>query len=225
LQAMSVDIEILKSINYFAGLEYSELSSIRSYLTEKQVAKGEKFISQGEWCGYLFFLISGLVKVYKTSPVGKEQILHIAPPGDSLNDVSTFSGGVNQSSMLAMTPVLLYGITRGDVHKILQEHPVIYNNIIKAFADRIRRDAKMVEELSFNQVMARLAKLLMGKFAGEESTIGLSLTQQDMADLIGSCREVVNRSLKIMEEKGAIKLGRRKVRVLKKEILAELADS
>jgi CRP-like cAMP-binding protein len=222
---MSIDIELLKTIHYFAGLDNTELYSIQNYLIEKSVEKGEKIISQGEWCDYLFFLVSGLVKVYKTSPNGKEQILHIAPPGDSLNDVSTFSGGVNQSSMLAMTPVLLYTMHRGDIKQILREHPEISNNVIKAFADRIRRDAKMVEELSFNQVMARLAKLLMGKYAGEESTIGLSLTQQDIADLIGSCREVVNRSLKIMEEKGAIKLGRRRVKVLKKEILADLAKS
>ena len=108
---------------------------------------------------------------------------------------------------------------------ILEEHPRIYINILKALAYRIRRDSNLVEELSSTQVMGRLAKLLMGKYAGEEATVGLWLTQQDMASMIGTCREVVNRSLKIMEEKGAIRLGRHRIIVLKKNILAEMATA
>lgn len=222
---MAIEIDILKSINYFSGLSISELESIQKYMVEKSVNKGEIILFEGEWSDYLYFLIGGLVKVYKSSTNGKEQILHIAPPGESLNDVSTFDGGSNQASMLAMTPVTLYGVRKEDLSIILQEHPSIYLNILKALAYRIRRDSNLVEELSSTQVMGRLAKLLLGKYAGEESTVGLWLTQQDMASMIGTCREVVNRSLKIMEEKGAIRLGRHRVIVIKKDILAEMAKT
>lgn len=220
---MVVEIEALKTVNYFAGLDVAELEAIKPYITEKMVAKGEVFLFEGEWSEYLYFLIGGLVKVYKTSSNGKEQILHIAPPGESLNDVSTFDGGVNQASMLAMTPVHLYAVRKEDLKHILKEHPRIYLNILKALAYRIRRDSNLVEELSSTQVMGRLAKLLLGKYAGEESTIGLYLTQQDMASMIGTCREVVNRSLKIMEEKGAIRLGRHRVIVLDRDLLEDMA--
>jgi len=220
---MVVEIESLKTVNYFAGLDTAELEAIKPYITEKMVAKGEVFLFEGEWSEYLYFLIGGLVKVYKTSSNGKEQILHIAPPGESLNDVSTFDGGVNQASMLAMTPVHLYAVRKEDLKHILNEHPRIYLNILKALAYRIRRDSNLVEELSSTQVMGRLAKLLLGKYAGEETTIGLYLTQQDMASMIGTCREVVNRSLKIMEEKGAIRLGRHRVIVLDRDLLADMA--
>ncbi len=84
-------------------------------------------------------------------------------------------------------------------------------------ANRIRRDAKLVEELSTTQASARLAKLLLGRYAGEEATIGLLLTQQDMANMIGTSREVVNRALKTMEEKGAIFLSRHRVVVVDKK--------
>ncbi len=222
---MSIEIDLLKTINYFNDLDITELESIKKYMIEKSVSKGEIFLFEGEWSDYLYFLMSGLVKVYKTSANGKEQILHIAPPGESLNDVSTFDGGANQASMLAMTPVLLYGIRKDSLRIILQEHTDIYMNILKALAFRIRRDSNLVEELSSTQVIGRLAKLLLGKYAGEESTVGLWLTQQDIASMIGTCREVVNRSLKIMEEKGAIRLGRHRVIVLKKDILAEMAKT
>jgi len=220
---MAIEIELLKTINYFTGLDNSEFESIQKYMTEKSANKGEIFLFEGEWSDYLYFLMAGLVKVYKTSPNGKEQILHIAPPGESLNDVSTFDGGTNQASMLAMTPVQLYAIRKDDLKTLLEEHPRIYINILKALAYRIRRDSNLVEELSSTQVLGRLAKLLLGKYAGEEATVGLWLTQKDMASMIGTCREVVNRSLKIMEEKGAIRLGRHRVIVLKKDILADMA--
>jgi CRP-like cAMP-binding protein len=220
---MAVELESLKTVNYFAGLEISELEQIKHYFTDKVVEKGEIFLFEGEWSEYLYFLIGGLVKVYKTSTNGKEQILHIAPPGESLNDVSTFDGGSNQASMLAMTPVHLYAIRKEDLKIILNEHPRIYINILKALAYRIRRDSNLVEELSSTQVMARLAKLLLGKYAGEETTVGLWLTQQDMASMIGTCREVVNRSLKIMEEKGAIRLGRHRVVVMDRDVLTDMA--
>jgi CRP-like cAMP-binding protein len=220
---MAIEIDLLKSVAYFAGLDLSELEKIKYYMTEKTVEKGEIFLFEGEWSEYLYFLMGGLVKVYKTSTNGKEQILHIAPPGESLNDVSTFDGGANQASMLAMTPVHLYTIRKEDLKAILDQHPRIYLNILKALAYRIRRDSNLVEEISSTQVMARLAKLLLGKYAGEEATVGLWLTQQDMASMVGTCREVVNRSLKIMEEKGAIRLGRHRVVVLNREILTEMA--
>jgi CRP-like cAMP-binding protein len=222
---MAIEIELLKTINYFSGIDASELETIKPYIIDKSVNKGEIILHEGVWSDYLYFLIAGLVKVYKTSSNGKEQILHIAPPGESVNDVSTFDGGTNQASILAMTPVQLYGIRKEDLNIILQAHPRIYLNILKALAYRIRRDSNLVEELSSTQVIGRLAKLLLGKYAGEESTVGLWLTQQDMASMIGTCREVVNRSLKIMEEKGAIRLKRHRVIVIKKEILADMATN
>jgi CRP/FNR family cyclic AMP-dependent transcriptional regulator len=222
---MAIETELIKTINYFAGIEASDLESVKQFMIEKSVNKGEVFLYEGIWSDYLFFLIAGLVKVYKTSTNGKEQILHIAPPGESLNDVSTFDGGTNQASMLAMTPVQLYGVRKEDLNTILKAHPSIYLNILKALAYRIRRDSNLVEELSSTQVIGRLAKLLLGKYAGEETTVGLWLTQQDMASMIGTCREVVNRSLKIMEEKGAIRLKRHRVIVIKKDILAQMATT
>ena len=97
-------------------------------------------------------------------------------------------------------------------------------NILRALAYRTRRDANLVKELSFTQVIERLAKLLLGEYVGEKSNVGLWLTQQDMASMIGTRREVVNRSLKIMEEKGAIKLARHRVIVINKNILEEMSS-
>lgn len=222
---MAIDIELLQSAAYFSGMDAAELESIKSHIQETRVQKGKYFLSEGEYSDYLYFIVSGLVKVYKTSSSGKEQVLHIAPPGDSLNDVSLFDGGPTAASMVALTPVVLYAIRKDDIIKLLQKKPHMMMNVIKSLAQRIRRDSNLVEDISSTQVLQRLAKLFVGRYGGEEITAGLTLTQKDIASLVGSSREMVNRSLKVLEEMGGIRLSRRKVIVLDKEVLYRTAEN
>jgi CRP-like cAMP-binding protein len=221
---MVIKIEILSTLKYFEGLSDDELEPIQKYMVEKSVSKGEVFVVEDERSEYLYFLIEGMVKVYKSLNNGKEQILHIAPPGEALNDTAAYDGGLNIGSMMALTPVTLYGLPKKYLFTVLEKNPKIYLNVLKALAYRTRRDANLVKELSFAQVMERLAKLILGEYAGEKSSVGLWLTQQDMANMIGTRREVVNRSLKIMEENGAIKLARHRVIIVNKRILEEMSS-
>lgn len=221
---MTVQMELLKKINYFAGLSDGELEFIKKYIALEQTAeKGEIFLIEGEWSDYLFFLVSGVVKVYKTSVDGKEQVMHIATAGESLNDVSTFDGGPNAASMLAMTPVILYAMRKDDIVMLQREYPTIASNTIKALASRVRRDSNLVKELSFDHVTVRLAKLLL-KYHAEESEWP-RLTQQDIASMIGTTREVVNRSLRALEEHGAIRIDRHGIGIVKKAALDEMVKA
>jgi CRP/FNR family transcriptional regulator, cyclic AMP receptor protein len=221
---MTVQIELLQTTVYFSGIPASQLEAMRASFREVRFEKGVNFISEGSRSEALYFVISGLVKVYKTSSNGKEQMLHIAPPGDSLNDVSLFDGEPNAANMVTLTPVVLYTISKDDIFRILKENPSLMMNVIKALAARIRRDAKLLEDISSSQVMGRLAKLFLGRYGGEELTAGLNLTQKDIASLVGSSREMVNRSLKAIEDMGGIRLSRRRIFVLDKDILHNIAE-
>jgi CRP/FNR family cyclic AMP-dependent transcriptional regulator len=220
---MAIETELLRTMAYFAGLETAELEAMTSLFREYRYAKGTPFLSEGDRSDSLYFIVSGLVKVYKTSAGGREQVLHIAPPGDSLNDVSLYDGGPIAAGMVALTPVLLYAIDKSDLMRLLEEKPAVMLNVIRALAARIRRDSNLLEDLSSSQVQARLAKLFLGRFGGEEITAGLNLTQKDMAGLVGSSREMVNRSLKVLEDLGGIRLSRRKVIVVDKDVLRRAA--
>jgi CRP/FNR family transcriptional regulator len=211
-------------MRYFAGIDAADLESIKHYFKEVRYGKGAHFLAEGDWTDSLYFIVSGLVKVYKTSPGGKEQVLHIAPPGDSLNDVSLYDGGPNAAGMVALTPVVLYTIKKEDITRVLQNNPALMMNVIGALAERIRRDSNLLEDLSSSQVLVRLAKLFLGRYGGEEITAGLNLTQKDMASLVGSSREMVNRSLKIIEDMGGIRLSRRRVFILDKDVLQKIVD-
>ncbi len=221
---MAIELELLKNIHYFSGLSPDELESIKKFISEKTVRKGQIFVIEGDWSDFIYFIISGLVKVYKTSVDSKEQILHIASRGESINDISAFAGTPNIASMLAMTPVVIYQIRKSDVKAILCEYPQIALNVTKVLADKVHRDSSLVEDLSFTQVTGRLAKMLL-KHAGEEKENGLRLTQHDMAAIVGTTREVVNRSLKIMADMGAIRLEHRGIVSIDKEALEKMVKA
>jgi CRP-like cAMP-binding protein len=221
---MSIDIESLKATKYFVGLQSSELENIQHYLVEKTLDKGEMLLIEGEWSNYIYFVISGMVKVYKSSPDGKEQILCIACAGDSVNEVSIFDHSPSIANMIAIGEVTLYSLRFDDLQLLMSKSPCLCMNIIKSLVSRVRYCSNLVEEMSSYQVVTRLVRLLIGKFAGQENSAGLLLGQQNIAGMIGASRESVNRFLKIMEKKGAVKLKPCRVVIINKSILSEFAE-
>jgi CRP/FNR family transcriptional regulator len=221
---MAVQLEFLKSILYFSDLGLAELESIRKLVFEKTADRAEMVLLEGESAANLYFVASGMVKVFKTSAEGKEQILSIIRPGESFNDVPIFDGGPNPVSARAMGPVLLYGIKKNDMEAILRDHPQIALNVIKVLARRVRHLVSLVEDLSFKHVISRVAKILL-EHAGNEIGRGPRLTQQEMAAMAGTAREVVGRSLKALEEEGAIKLDRHRIIITDKEALKGIIEA
>jgi len=220
---MAVTVKILTKMHYFTGLNPDELKQVKKCVAfEQRIAKGETLLFEGDRSEYIFFIVSGAVKVYKKSANGKEQILNVATSGDSLNDVSTFDGGGSAANMLAMTPVRLYAVKMKDMEKLFYKNPKIARNVAMVLASRVRRDSSLVEVLSFGQVISRLARLILKQGAAIEGTRLPHFTQQDLAAMVGTSRVVVNRSLRAMEEKGAIRLERRRIVITDEQALKEL---
>ncbi len=221
---MAVDTGLLKSIPYFAGLSSSELDSIRPHILERRAERGEIILYDGEPAEALFFVISGAVKVFKTSMDGKDQILNIVRHGESFNDAPIFNGLPNQASAQAIVPTVLYELRKTELGSILKNHPQIALNAIKVLAGQAHQLVSLVEDLSFKHVIGRVAKILLEN-AADSANPGLKLTQQEMAALAGSAREVVGRSLKSLEEDGVIRLERHRIVIANKDALREMVDS
>jgi CRP/FNR family cyclic AMP-dependent transcriptional regulator len=222
---MVIHLGLMKKIDYFADLSEAELELIKKYVSEQTVDAGDMFLSEGKRSSYIYFVISGVVNVNKRSPDGKEQVMNMATTGESLNDVSTFNGNVTAANMLAMTPVILYRIKKKDMKELLENHPKVALNALKVLASRVRRDSGLVRDLSFTQVTGRLAKMLLTYFAGAKTDEWPRFTQHDMAAIVGTTREVVNRSLRDMEKKGAIRLERHGIVILDESILEKMIQS
>ena len=219
---MTVSLKTLAKMHYFTGLTSDELEVVQQYIAfEKKIDKGQTLLEEDDESDYMYLIISGAVKIYKRSINGKEQILNIASTGESLNDVSTFDGGGSAMDMLAMTPVHLLAIKKVDIKALFAKFPKIAVNVAGVLAAKVRRDSSLVEVLSFDQVIRRLARLILKQTDAETNLLPL-FTQQDLAAMVGTSRVVVNRSLKAMEDQGAIRLERRRIVVTDRETLESL---
>lgn len=220
---MAVELEFLKSIPYFSRLSPQELESVRVIVFEKGLERGDIVILEGEPAEALYFVGSGVVKMFRTSADGKEQILNIVRPGDSFNEAPLFDGGPSPATAQAMGPVTLYGIYKSDLDRLLQGYPQIAAGIISVLAGQIRQLMSLVEDLSFRPVVARVARVLLEYAGGDGAEPLHRLTQQDMAAMVGTAREVVSRSLRALEDNGIIKLDRHRILINDKRALGNIA--
>ncbi|MBI4303283.1 MAG: Crp/Fnr family transcriptional regulator [Chloroflexi bacterium] len=214
--------DLLKALPYFASLGSEEMARIAGKALELSFSRGEILFLEGELCRGLYVVKSGLVRIYKSSPEGREQVLMMARPGDSFNDVPLFDGGPNPASASAVDASTVYLIPKEIVLSLLAGCPPA-RAILKLFATRIRHLTTMVEDLSFRSVVGRLAKLLldMAVVEGGRSPVK-RLTQDEMAAMVGSVRDVIGRALKHMEKAGAIKIQGQRILVIAPERLKEM---
>jgi CRP/FNR family transcriptional regulator len=219
---MAIQLELIKSIPYFSGLSSAELDSVKVLISERQGERGEFILLEGDPADALYFVISGVVKIFKTSSEGKEQILQLIRPGESFNDVPIFDGGPNLASAQAMGPVVLYSIKNSDMRGILRNHPQVALNVAQILSQKLRNLVSLVEDLSFKHVTARLAKILL-EYAGDGSAPRQRLTQQEMAAIAGTAREIIGRSLKELEGEGVIRMDHHRIVITDKEALRRMA--
>ena len=219
---MAVDVAFLKSIPYFSRLSRDELDLVQKLIFEKKVERGDIIVIEGEPAEAIYFVNSGAVKMFRTSVDGKEQVLKIVRPGESFNDVAIFDSGPNLASVQAMTPAIVYGILQRDLYAFIQKHPQIALDVTNALAGQLRHLTSLVDNLSFRPVVSRVAKILL-EYAGNEAGPGQRLTQQDMAAIVGSVREVVGRSLKALETNSIIRMDRHRIVITDREALENIA--
>jgi CRP/FNR family transcriptional regulator len=212
--------ELLKLIPYFQGLSRQEMEAIKPFFFEKRHARNEMVALEGEPCRAVYFVASGSVKVTRNSPDGRELVLRIMRKGETFNEVPVFDGGPNPATVVALEATLLYAIPAEKMGEIIRLHPRVAMNILRIFGHRLRQMVTLAEDLSFRHVMGRLAKVLLENVVEREE--GPRLTQQDMAALVGTAREMVSRSLRSLEEMGAVKVEGRSVRVVDPDVLREL---
>jgi len=122
-----------------------------------------------------------------------------------------------------MGEAVVFELGQNELNALLQEYPVIAHNTIKVLAEQVRELVTLVEDLSFRHVIGRVAKILL-EYAGTDAHDGPRLTQQEMAAMAGSAREVVGRSLKTLEEDGLIQLNRHKVTITDIQALKDMVE-
>jgi CRP-like cAMP-binding protein len=217
---MTTGLDSLHAIPYFAGLDRSAFRDLADAVRERVYRKDERVLLEDEPCRGLYIVVAGRVKVFKLSAGGQEQVLRILGPGRTFNDVPVFDGGPNPAGVSALQESRIALIPRERILALMDRHPRMAQAVIRVLAARLRAMTVLVEDLTFRSVVARVAKLLLDCAAGREILVEdragacARLTQQQIATMTGSVREVVQRALKTLEREGAIAMGRARIRIL-----------
>jgi CRP/FNR family transcriptional regulator len=155
-------------------------------------------------------------------------VLRHMSAGESFNEVPVFDGGTNPVSAAAGEPGELVVLSRRAMLETLHQYPAVAEAVVQVFASRLRHLVALVEDLSFRQVTARVARIVLQSVAPHEGVgagVGARarVTQREIAEMAGTSRQVVARALKALEDAGAIDLHRGEIRVADEARLNTLA--
>ena len=193
-------LDVLRRVPIFSGLTETELQFLAERAVPRNYKKGELLFTEGEPCTGLFVVESGRVRIFKSSPNGREQILTIEGPGSSVAELPLFDGGTYPASTAAIEEARIYFISKQDFHSLCLVHPQVPLKVLKVVGGRLRKLVGIIEELSFTTVRSRLISVLvrLGK-AGKKTPAGIEIqlppSNQELASEIGTVRELVSRNL------------------------------
>lgn len=203
-------LRLLRQVPLFAGLGDDALSQLARRCVSRSVSAGHVLFTTGDECRGLYLIESGRVRIYRTDPAGREQVLHIEGPGRTVAELPLFDGGPYPASAITIEESRLVFLPRADFEYLYRSQPDIAQAIIRALGRRLRHMVHLAETLAFRDVAARLAMLLVGyaERAGTAVASGVEIeldrTQEEIAHEIGTARESVSRAMKQLRRKGLI---------------------
>lgn len=222
---------MLAQTQLFAGLSEPELRNLTTRTVRKLFSAGELIFSEGEPCNGLHIVSRGHVRIFKTSANGREQVLAVNGPGDTVAELPVFDGGPFPASASAVEDSELAFISRRDFHAYCLEHPEVALKVLSVVGGRLRRLVGIIEELSFTTIRHRLISLLL-KLAKSEGHAGpsgveflLPGTHQELANQLGTVRELVSRNLMRLQAEGLLEVDSRRIVVRDMKALAVLLES
>jgi CRP/FNR family transcriptional regulator len=205
-----VTVEDLRDIPLLAALDQPTLAATARRARRCAYRPGQYILLEGEEAPGLFLVQRGRVRLSRTAPDGREQVLAMVGPGEHFNPVPIFDGGPSPTAARAMSPVSCLLIPRDDLLALIRHHPDLALAALRAMAGQLRELVGLVEDLAFRSVRARLARQLLAEAAGGAA----ELTQQELAERAGTVREIAGRALRRLAEEGMVRLERGRVIVL-----------
>jgi CRP/FNR family transcriptional regulator len=202
--------DLLAEIPYFAGLGSAALAEIGRLVRRRTYTKGQVILAEGGPCEGLYFVIAGEVRLIRASAEGREHVLGVLGPGATFNDIAVFDGGANSDGAVATGETMVGFIPKSNMVALLDRHPALAKAALKLLSSRQRTLATIVEDLALRDVTTRVARLLLGCMGRHTHIVEKApdacahITHQEIASMVGSVREVVQRALKELERDGAI---------------------
>lgn len=207
--------EFLGEIPLLAALDEMELARLAAAAVTRRYDRGEVIEVEGEHVSALRIVRSGVVKLLATAADGREQVLRLVPAGQTFNLVAVLDGQPNAATAVALDQSTVYNLDCSVVLALIERRPQIARAALLALAASTREMVGLAKDLALYHVTERVARLLLEQErAGCERCRRHYLTQQEMATIVGTAREVVGRTLHELQTAGLITLDRGHVTVV-----------
>jgi len=207
----------LKDIPPFRGLREEKLRALASKAVLQSVPKNVTVIIEGEFTRSLYVILSGKVRVYLNDEHGKELVLDVKGPGEYFGEMA-LDDGPRSASVVTIEPCRFAVISMADFRTTLIEEPELALQVITNLIQMTRGLNENVKSLALLDVYGRVARMLLDLAVeqGGNHVIPEKLTQQEMANKVGTSREVINRILRDLTTGGYIKVEDRKITIIKR---------
>jgi CRP-like cAMP-binding protein len=216
----SAVLERLRELPVMESLSPLALATLAERVQLCTFARGDVAFYEGDVGAQIFLILEGKMKISRTSPDGRENLLAVLGPGEVFGELSLFDPGPRTATASAVSDCELAALSHDHMARWLLERPEYARLLLQLLARRLRNTNQAMADLIFTDVPGRVAKALLSladRF-GTAGDAGLvvdhGLTQEELAQLVGASRETVNKALADFAARGWIRLGSRSVVVL-----------
>jgi len=215
----------LGSIPLFEGLPGEQHRALAGIALKRTYRKGQMIFAEGDGGNGFYIILSGRIKVFKVSPEGKEQILHMFGPGESFGEVAVFTGqGFPAFAEADVRSAVLF-FPREAFVALIRRDSSLALNMLAVLSRRLHRFAALIEDLSLKEVPARLAAHLL-YLCGQNPDVGkisLDISKGQLASLLGTIPETLSRIMSRMSRQGLIRREGSHVTILDRQGLKDIA--
>lgn len=198
---------VLRAIPLFSVMEEATLVEISASTSSTSYPKGTLLFSEGDRCRYLWVVLSGTIRVYRSLANGKEYTIDLLGGGEPVALVSFLDGGPYPASAEVLEDAQLLTLGRGAFLKVALREPVILERAIHVMCQRLRNAHQREVELALRTVHERIASVLL-HITDTHAAAAPALSHEEVARLVGAARETVTRALHDMARQGAVEIAR-----------------
>ncbi len=204
----------LQSFDFLKGLDASNLNDLAQRANWKVFSPDSVVFWEGDLESNLYFLQYGSLKVLKTAPDGRTQVLRFIEAGEIFNEVGVLARRPNPATAVALEESGIWLIPRAALEKIVLAHPALAMQIIENMADKIIELVTLAADLSLKTVEARFAQILLEQTAGDVIERRRWLNQTELAARLGTVPDVLSRVIRELTKAGLIETDRQHIRIL-----------
>jgi CRP/FNR family transcriptional regulator, cyclic AMP receptor protein len=225
-----IKVGLLREVDLFAGLGLDQLKEISRTLPMTACRTGGLVTSPGDTDERLYIVKRGRVRVYRITPDGKQLTLDILDKGRIVGRMSWLGQELNDVYAEAIEDAVVCSFTPAELGRLIDRFPAIGLNIIRYLAERLAASEREREVMAFRSVEQRLAARLLelaerfGTPGDGPVTIDARLTQQQLADMIGTSRETLAMTISSLRERAIVQMENQTVVLLDVDALRRLSE-